>query len=369
MADSDYPTPDDIHFAGLVQAATAAADESRSSSSLGKRKRRDENEIPIDESLLAPSGQGQDHMQLQNSAAVLFREPSMKSKKYSRPPLGKVYASLEVAPETFLKLQAAGKDFMLDPDHPERRDVVGHRRHSGGTDVAKLKLWNCVEQFLKDAGNGERFFAPGAGQGIPDAPERTMFWPEDAQKINKACMPLMRKMVTNERQRLYASDTRKSGATKENTLPQRHAESTTTENMTAPQDRKPEDDAHATTKHEGSVIDAEETAAPASSDHPGRQVTILVNVMKNDGQAQRRLLPRFSLDPSAADNLANFRQEIKKRLESKESSEGEVDKASVKVWMADGLVPILDDGQWMVAQLSAQTVEWMDGEVRVLVEL
>ena len=278
MAESEYPAMNDLHFAGLVQAATAAADESRSASSLGKRKRANENDISIDHNLMSPDEQGPDSVQLQNSAAVLFREPSIKSKKYSRPPLGKVYASLELAPESFLKLQSAGKDFMLDPDHPERRDVVGHRRHSGGTDVAKLKLWNCVEEFLKDAGNGERFFAPGAGQGIPGAPERTMFWPEDAQRIIKSCMPLMRKMVTNERQRLYASETRKSGPVKQEgqTQPTLGPESTV-EDTIVQEDHKPDNGPAGPVTFDGATSQPQETPTPMQMDSSGKQVTILVS--------------------------------------------------------------------------------------------
>ncbi|RMZ85043.1 hypothetical protein DV738_g3, partial [Chaetothyriales sp. CBS 135597] len=377
MADSEYPTPDDAHFAGLVEAATAAADESRSSSLLGKRKRASDltTDIPIDSALLVPADQGQE-AQLHNSAAVLFREPSAKSKKYSRPPLGKVFSSLELAPELFLRLQNAAKDFMLDPNHPERRDVVGHRRHTGGTDVAKLKLWNCVEEFLRDAGNGDRFFAPGVGHNIPGAPERTMFWPEHAQQITKACMPLLRKMVTNERQRLYASETRRSGVKKDESkrpagqappIPEPAQQTADTVDEDEKGQHASVDDLHVVA--DSSVPDfAPEPPATATAAEGG-QVTILINVMKNHGgQAQpSRVIPRFTLTHNAANSLPALKREIKARL--KGAPDVDIDKSTVKVWMADGLVPILDDGQWMVALLSAETVEWMDGEVRVLVEV
>ncbi|RMZ84596.1 hypothetical protein DV737_g1157, partial [Chaetothyriales sp. CBS 132003] len=379
MADSEYPTPDDAHFAGLVEAATAAAGESRSPSSLGKRKRAADlvdahhaGDIPIDSALLvpAPADQGQG-AQLHNSAAVLFREPSAKSKKYSRPPLGKVFSSLELAPELFLRLQNAAKDFMLDPNHPERRDVVGHRRHTGGADVAKLKLWNCVEQFLREGGNGDRFFAPGVGQDIPGAPEKTMFWPDDAQQITKACMPLLRKMVTNERQRLYASETRKSGVKREETRqdatpgPTQDPMQLTLGTVDDGVQHGPAQDMHG--EADSSVADlrheTQDTHGEADS------ITILINVMKNHGgQAQQsRVIPRFTLAQNSAHSLPALKKEIKKRL--KGTPGVDLDQSTVKVWMADGLVPIVDDGQWMVALLSAETVEWMDGEVRVLVEV
>lgn len=44
-----------------------------------------------------------------HSAAALFRPPSDSSKKYTRPPMSKLFASLELTPEDFLYLQAAAK--------------------------------------------------------------------------------------------------------------------------------------------------------------------------------------------------------------------------------------------------------------------
>ncbi len=364
MADSEYP--DDIQFAGLVQAATAAADEqTRTSSGLGKRKRAEVDDgSNIDPSMTADARSM--NLSLQNSAAVLFREPSQKSKKYSRPPLGKVYASLELAPENFLKLQSAGKDFMLDPAHPERREVVGHRRHSGGTDVAKLKLWKCVEQFLRDERNGDKFFGAEVGQDIPGAPERAMFWPEDAQKIIRACMPLMRKMVTNERQRIYAAETRKpragAGGEEQGQFPQRdHFDDSGLMAAGSP----PENGVTISTPEPTPAQLASITPLPRLAQVGA--VTLLVNLMTFDGDTTRRIIPRFSLTPEAAPNLETLRSQIMTR--TKVPTARKIDQASVKVWLSDGLVQVKDDGQWMIALLSAGTVEWMDGEVRVLVEV
>lgn len=307
-----------MQFAGLVEAATAAADEQERTSLKRKRDNSDDGQ--------------HDELSLQNSAAVLFREPSAKSRKYSRPPLGKVYSSLELAPEIFLKLQTACKDFMLDPSHPDRLEVVGHRRHSGGTDVAKLKLYNCVEEFLNT--EGERYFGRGVGEHIPGAPPRTMYWPEDAQKIIKFCMPLMRKMVTNERQRLYAATTRSTK--KDETITEEDHIEAVEENVMIEEEVK-----------KNSIYG---------------NLTILVSLVGKDG---KRLLPRFSLTPDGASSLATLRSEVKKRMKGKT----DVDGGNVKVWLVDGLVPVQDDGQWMVSLLDAASIEWMDGEVRVLIEV
>ncbi|PYH72304.1 uncharacterized protein BO88DRAFT_423131 [Aspergillus vadensis CBS 113365] len=146
-----------------------------------------------------------------HSAAALFRQPS-SNKKYTRPPMSKLFASLELSPENFLHLQAAAKAYMLDDRHPERRDCVG-QRGKGDTEMVKLRLWNCVRHFLEVEGHGERFFGENVvNEGMGP---RTYIWPRDQQKIISLVIPLLRRMVTNERQRQYAVETRKGGGTEE----------------------------------------------------------------------------------------------------------------------------------------------------------
>ena len=141
------------------------------------------------------------------SGAAIFRQPSTTNKKYTRPPIGKLYSSLELPPECFVRLQTAAKDFMLDENHPDRLDTIGQRGR-GDTDLVRLKLWNIAKEFLDDLGNGLKFF----GDHVPSVegqPSRTMIWPQNAEQIIKACVPVLRRMVTNERQRRYAMQTRK----------------------------------------------------------------------------------------------------------------------------------------------------------------
>jgi len=146
-----------------------------------------------------------------HSAAALFRQPS-SNKKYTRPPMSKLFSSLELSPENFLHLQAAAKGYMLNDDHPERRECVG-QRGKGDTEMVKLRLWNCVRHFLEAEGNGERFFGENVvNEGMGP---RTYIWPRDQQKIISLVIPLLRRMVTNERQRQYAIETRKGGGSDE----------------------------------------------------------------------------------------------------------------------------------------------------------
>lgn len=142
-----------------------------------------------------------------HSAAALFRQPST-NKKQTRPPMSKLFSSLELSPENFLHLQAAAKAYMLDDNHPERRDCVG-QRGKGDTEMVKLRLWNCARTFLDSEGNGDRIFGENVvNEGMGP---RTYIWPRDSQKIISLVIPLLRRMVTNERQRQYAIETRKGG--------------------------------------------------------------------------------------------------------------------------------------------------------------
>lgn len=381
MADPTY-SDDTQLIAGLIQVATAMEDEqTRDHSALGKRK-RDESFLEHDPALdEAGFGDATDSAveasmpQLQNSASVLFREPSSKSKKHSRPPLGKVFSSLELAPENFLRLQTAAKAFMLDEAHPERRDVVGHKKNSGGSDLAKLNLWNCVDEFLSVHGYGEKYFAPGAGSDIPGAPQRALFWPQDSQTIIKLMMPLMRKMVTNERQRIYAAATRKQGSikqTSEDQSPSAVDESVMSDDK-APETTYPDHEVEPPPPVPAQQhIQTLSAAAPEATASFKQSVVLYVNVVSNTAGALRRVIPRFSLTPEAAPNLTALLSEVDKRypLPSRNGSiSGVESRPVVKVWLTDGLVTVVEDGEWMVALLSAGFVDWMDAEIRVLVEV
>ena len=162
-----------------------------------------------------------------HSAAALFRQTTNSSRKYTRPPMSQLFYSLQLNAESFLHLQAAAKTYMLDPTHPERQNCVGNRG-KGDNDMVKLRLFNCVRDFLTD-GIGEKFFGEKAsgrvtyskdGLEIPIEStgngEKCFIWPRDGNKIVSLVTPLMRRMVTNERQRMYAIETRKGGSSSSN---------------------------------------------------------------------------------------------------------------------------------------------------------
>ncbi|KAF2876949.1 hypothetical protein BDV95DRAFT_601360 [Massariosphaeria phaeospora] len=189
----------------------------------GRSRSQSSSVPPPTESLLTDARAAGVH-----SAVALFRRSSSKetTRKYTRPPMSKLFISLQLTPEDFLHLQAKAKAYMLDPAHPDRQSCVGNRG-KGDTDMVKLRLFNCVREFLND-GVGEQFFGehvekPGEKDTMEAAralgqekapPEDRLIWPGDGNKIISLVTPLLRRMVTNERQRMYAIETRKGGAKK-----------------------------------------------------------------------------------------------------------------------------------------------------------
>jgi hypothetical protein len=93
--------------------------------------------------------------------------------------MSKLFSSLELSPENFLHLQAAAKGFMLDKNFPERQNCVG-ARGKGNIDMVKLRLYNCVKDFLEKEGNGEKFF--GKNVILEGNKKRKFVWPAQKNK-------------------------------------------------------------------------------------------------------------------------------------------------------------------------------------------
>jgi hypothetical protein len=104
----------------------------------------------------------------------------------------------------------------------------------------------------------------------------------------------------------------------------------------------------------------------------------------SSSNSTKRLADPFSLPAASVPNLQALRSKVHERFgeilqplsptaESgapQRSKGNQIDlNLSVKVWLPDGLVRVKDDGEWMVALLSAELVEWMDKQVKILVEV
>ena len=437
------------------------------------------------------------------STSALFRESSSKGKKYTRPPMSKVFSSLELSPENFLQLQAEAKAYMLDDRCPERRDCVGQRGR-GDTDLVRLKLWKCTKEFLDDLGNGKRFFAEHMENAGPLL--RNLCWPRDAPQIIKRCVPLLRRMVTNERQRQYALQSRKLGTdasteahSGEDVFQQisfeaieipdllgdshvpapseaaaRYTNDEALQNLETPclacgvDERKyrvlvANIDGHLHLLHGSKGTECTEECMErtiqrllirddfyistgtevADTTEVQEQLGVVlrqvfdvlrwghpVSAAAQDVQAQHRLgrppsmatdnvvsmsmnirplshaellaihsagardhsdtltlhisivsagsdptssatrfLPRLSLSAAVVPNLAALRARLEEYVRSSSDQSRGTGFDLIQVWLPDGLVRVQDDGEWMGALLKAEMVEWMDREVRVLVEI
>ena len=326
-----------------------------------------------------------------HSAAALFRRPSASSKKYTRPPMAKMFASLELSPEDFLHLQAAAKGYMLDRSHPERRDCVG-QRGKGDSELVKLRLWNCVKDFLELEGHGEKYFSadvPG-DEGM----QRTMIWPRDKHKVITAVTPLLRRMVTNERQRQYAVVTRKGGGTdsdgsskrrkldddvqtpppqsRQQEQAYRHQEEFPHPRDMAPglpelQDRllealpnHAEGRPNIPTESPEQALARLPASAPSNPSSHGNALQLHINILKD----HQRVLPRFDIPAEQCPDIQT--------LCSRFLEQGHIagpEPLRISVLLPGGLTPVQDDGEWMVALMSARTIGWLDGELKVVVEL
>lgn len=318
-----------------------------------------------------------------HSATALFRRPSTASKKYTRAPMSKLFTSLELTAEQFLHLQSAAKAYMLDPNHPERGDCVGNRGR-GDTDMVKLKLFACVKSFLEDEGWGARCFT----DEVVGGKFRKLKWPQMKNKIISLVTPLMRRMVTNERQRLYALETRQEKRSRPDATRQgqRHTSQTTASAISPhPESRQ----IHSVTTTEQSAVDPKlndyhyKIYDPHQSNGDGQangimkepgssvrkydaeraaDVRYLVNLMHHG----RRLHPQVTLKPSACPGFASLVQHIHNMMDGLSQ---EQQPSSIKVLGPTGLVNVNGEDSWRGAIASVLQTEWMDGEVKFVIQV
>jgi len=342
-----------------------------------------------------------------HSAAALFRRPTPASKKYTRPPMSKLFTSLELNPEQFLYLQAAAKSYMLDPAHPERINCVGNKGRVD-SDMVKLKLFGCVNSFLEDEGWGERCWGAsadrggdvdgilrGAGEAVP---ARRLKWPQGRNKIITLVTPLMRRMVTNERQRLYANETRRAtgGKNKTQASSQTNAQAQASTLGNAQQypeiDPKLGDyhynldpvfrstDADSSTATAAPTLDASATATP-SQPTPTTQyrISMLAPTSTSAPSCPARLLHTSTLTPITCPVFSSLMTHIRSVLASPlqpPATDAAADarpelfrSTAVKALTPRGLVEVSTVEQWEEACKEVEGAVWMEGVVRVVVEI
>ncbi|MCJ1336261.1 hypothetical protein MMC09_001537 [Bachmanniomyces sp. S44760] len=310
-----------------------------------------------------------------HASAALFRRLSKSSKKYTRPPMSKLFTSLELSPESFLQLQAAAKAYMLSPLHPERKDCVG-QRGKGDSELVKLRLWNCVKDFLEGDGNGHMYFGP---QVLGDeGGTRTMFWPTDKNKIITVVTPFLRRMVTNERQRQYAVETRKLGSQDDvgdgkrrhsgrDSLPVAQGPGTIPETKHAQETAPQFDNIIRTmvntnsnaTRSPDTIIQqySVETMETALAENP---LLLHINIMK-DG---RRFMPRIDTSTDRCSTLQDLREKLYLHIDVIGHNPFEI-----QVLLPVGLLTVGTETNWNAAVNFARRTEWLDGTIKVVVDL
>ncbi|SZF03891.1 unnamed protein product [Blumeria hordei] len=332
-----------------------------------------------------------------HSAAALFRRPSAASKKYTRAPMSRLFISLDLTAELFLKLQGAAKSYMLDDNFPERREAVGNKCRTSG-DLNKLKLYSCAKNFLEDEGWGEHCF----GKKAERADVRKLKWPESKNKIIELIIPLLRRMVTNERQRQYANETRMEKRLKDvkkrrqplDCASQSNQKTTITDDQSLSKGSQKIRNPNSLSTHVGPKLITQLTSKLITTDEqaPNQTNTMkisntsqtetciqggdtkkeqsfvsikfmpkyYVNILRDDKCVKRRFIltssqcPHFSsLVHHVTQGLVRFREKI----------------GCIKVHGPYGLISVYDEESWVKAIALVTKYEWMNKEVRCLISL
>lgn len=102
---------------------------------------------------------------------------------------------------------------------------------------------------------------------------------------------------------------------------------------------------------------------PASLPSDASPVLLKVNVVRTEDGVQRRVVPELDISSADAPTVEQFYTELKKRYEELPQA------PKVKTWQADGMSIIHDNVEWLSSQLAVGMHEWMDGQLKILVEV
>lgn len=106
-----------------------------------------------------------------------------------------------------------------------------------------------------------------------------------------------------------------------------------------------------------------------NNNHASHTPVLRVNVI-HDG---KRIFPRMDVSAEQCPDLNTLKHTIAHRFSGRLSNvvpEPRSESAwKVKVFVPDGLSSVSSDGEWTIALLSAATVDWMDNEMKVVIDL
>jgi len=125
----------------------------------------------------------------------------------------------------------------------------------------------------------------------------------------------------------------------------------------------------------GSMHQSPFDSTAASHHDESSPITVRFNIL-HEG---KRLIPRLDVTAAQCPDLASMRSFLAHRLSGQlpASATGSLDanghldtaRWRVQVWLPEGVVPMDNDNDWAIAQLSAGIIDWMDNELRVIVDL
>lgn len=102
---------------------------------------------------------------------------------------------------------------------------------------------------------------------------------------------------------------------------------------------------------------------PHSPSNDSGTVILRVNIVETKDGIQKRAAPEMVMLSTDASTIEQFCEELRKQY-------GHVPETlKIKAWQADGMTVIHDNVEWLSAQLAVGMYEWMDGSLKVLVEV
>jgi hypothetical protein len=167
-------------------------------------------------------------------------------------------------------------------------------------------------------------------------------------------------MVTNERQRRYASDVRvKKQAQKRREATQKNGE--VTGKLPSPNpdvDPKLDEYHYNVAPHLPAELVEDQPDVPMIPDSEEDTVKYHVNIIQND----RRIKPKLKLTPSTCPGYSSLVEHIDNLLE-----DGNQKRKLIKVLGPYGQVEIDNEDAWRETVDVVNEKEWMDGDIRVIV--
>ena len=203
--------------------------------------------------------------------------------------------------------------------------------------------------------------------------------------------PLLRRMVTNERQRVYALETRKGNiqpgsipktGNKQQpnynpVIPARNIQPNAAQQLDLSPRQYPELDPKLNHYHYD--IDASFASEDGQSTANSRKTTDIIQDLQlmpgtlgetemqyhvNIVYQGRRIKPRFTLTRDSCPGFPSLVQHLQSLLGDEGQRPG-----SIKVLGADGLIDVADEESWMETIAQVKEHDWMDGEVRIVVHV